>query len=71
MCNIEEIVVKKSKIIWRDMYRRPMDFWWSYNNDRGGEIHVFLRQRRWPRRIRFTPEDPEQFVAMCNELRGK
>ena len=71
LSNIEEIVVKDSKIVWSDMYRHPIDFWWSYNNDRGGDKHVFLRQRGWPSRINFTPENPKQFVDKCNELRAK
>ena len=53
------------------MYRKPLDFWWTYHNDRGGNTGVFLRQRGWPSRITFTPEKPEQFVAICNELRKK
>ena len=70
LINIEEIVVKDSKFERRDMYRKPLDFWWSYNNDRGGDRFVFIRQKRWPSRVSFTPENPEQFVAKCNELRG-
>ncbi len=69
--NIEKIIVKASIINWRDMRRNPMDFLWSYNNDRGGDASVFIRQRGWPSRINLTPENPEQFVAKCNELRGK
>jgi len=67
---IIEIAVRPTKVVWADMYRRPMEFWWSYNNDRGGDRHVYLRRRGWPSRIRFTPEDPDAFVAKCNELRG-
>ena len=67
-CDIEVILARESKIVWSDMYRHPMNFWWTYNNDRGREMHVFLRQKGWPRRIRFTPENPEEFVAKCNEL---
>ncbi len=69
--NIKKIVVKDSKIVWSDMYRHPLDFWWTYNNDRGGATHVFLHQKGWPSRISFTPENPRQFVAKCNELLGK
>lgn len=65
--NINRIVIKRG-IQWRDMYRNPLDFWWCYNNDRGGDKYVFIHQRRWPSRISFTPEDPEQFVSKCMEL---
>jgi len=68
---IKEIVVRESKIVWSDLYRRPLEFWWTYNNDRGGAYHVYLHQKGWPSRIRFTPENPEAFVTKCNELRSQ
>lgn len=69
--NIDVIMVQDRKIRWSDMYRKPLDFWWVYNNDRGGDKGVFIRQRGWPSRINFTPENPNEFVAKCNELMTK
>jgi len=71
LSKIEEIVVRESKFAWSDLYRRPLDFWWTYNNDRGGDYYVHLRQKGWPSRISFTPQDPETFVVKCNELRSQ
>ena len=67
---IKEISVRETKIVWRDMYRHPLEFWWTYNNDRGGAYHVYLHQNGWPSRIRFTPEDPATFVTNCKKLLG-
>ncbi len=64
---IVEISVRGERV-WSDIYRKPLEFWWSYNNDWDGWPHVYLRQRGWPSRIRFTPEDPDGFVRKCNEL---
>ncbi|MCP4352510.1 MAG: hypothetical protein GY795_44190 [Desulfobacterales bacterium] len=69
--NIDLLVARDSKIRWSDMYRNPLDFWWIYNNDRGGDKVVFIRQKAWPSRINFTPENPDEFVAKCNELMEK
>lgn len=67
--NIGTIIARDSNIIWSDMYRKPLDFWWVYNNDWGGYRGVLVRQKGWWRsRINFTPENPDEFVAKCNEL---
>ncbi len=63
---------RDKKIRWKDIYRKPLDFWWIFNNDRGGgDTHVFIRQKAWPSRINVTPENPDEFVAECNKLRKK
>ncbi len=67
LCNVE-LIIAKSKIEWSDMYRHPMDFWLGYNNDIAWNKHVCLRQKGWRPTIRFTPENPEEFVAKCNEM---
>ena len=54
LSNIEEIKVKESRFVWSDLYRRPLEFWWTYNNDRGGEVYVHLRRKGWPSRISLT-----------------
>jgi len=65
---IVEIVVRP-KPVWADLFHRPMETWWSYNNDWAGFArHVYLHRRGWPSRIRFVPEDPDAFVARCREL---
>ena len=66
-----DVIVANSKIEWSDMYRHPMDFWLGYNNDIALKKHVFLRQKGWPRTVRFTPENPEGFVSKCKELCGQ
>ncbi len=70
LARIIEIEVRP-KPVWRDSFRRPLETWWSYNNDWAGfHRHVFLRRRGWPPRIRFVPEDPDGFVAQCKGLLG-
>ena len=66
--DIERLEERGPGIEWSDMYKRPLDFWWIYNNDFGWKSYVFLKQRGWPSRIKFTPEDTSKFVAVYNEL---
>jgi len=65
---IIEIVVRP-KPVKADLFRRFVETWWSYNNDRASFAqHVYLHRKGWPPRIRFVPEDPNTFVAKCKEL---
>ncbi len=49
--------------------RHPLETLWSYNNDRAAfSRHVYLHRKGWPPRIRFVPDDPDRFVAVCRTL---
>ena len=68
---IEVMEEKGPAIEWSDMFKHPMDFWWVYNNDFASAPYIFLKQKGWPARIRFTPDDVGRFMRAYNESRDK
>lgn len=50
------------------LFKHPLHTLWAYNNDWAGfNRHVYIKCRIWPRRIKFVPEDPDKFVAICQQ----
>ena len=59
----------RPKPVAADAFRRPIETWWSYNNDWATfHPHVYVRRRGWPPRIRFVPDNLDAFVTKCREL---